>query len=77
VNFWTAHPGFMQTFADSWNKLTHESNSAANICTNFKILRYDLKFWSKYLKIEDMYREHQHNYSWGKFNIRFKVVDRP
>jgi hypothetical protein len=46
-NFWTAHLGFMQTFADSWNKLTHESNSAANIYTKFKILRYDLKFWSK------------------------------
>jgi hypothetical protein len=43
-NFWVAHPGFLQTVTASWSKPTHKSNSAANINTKFKRLRYDLKF---------------------------------
>jgi hypothetical protein len=46
-SFWVAHPGFLQTISASWSKPTNKNNSAANINTKFKRLRYDLKFWSK------------------------------
>jgi hypothetical protein len=46
-NYWVAHPGFMQTVADSWNSQTHKENPVANLNAKFKRLRYDLKFWSK------------------------------
>jgi hypothetical protein len=46
-NYWVAHPGFMQTVADSWNRQTHKANSAANLNAKFKRLRYDLKFWTR------------------------------
>jgi hypothetical protein len=42
-----AHPGFLQAVSSSWTKPTFKHNSAANINAKFKMLRYDLKFWSK------------------------------
>jgi hypothetical protein len=38
---------FFDTVANSWNKPTHKSNTAANLNAKFKRLRYDLKKWSK------------------------------
>ena len=46
-NYWTTHRGFLQMVANSWNKPTHKSNSAANLNAKFKRLRYDIKHWSK------------------------------
>ena len=50
-NFWTTHPGFLETVARSWNKPTHKKNSASNLNAKFKRLRYDIKHWSKGISI--------------------------
>jgi hypothetical protein len=56
-NYWIVHPGFLQTVSASWTKPTFKHNSAANINAKFKILRYDLKFWSKSISRLKIYIE--------------------
>jgi hypothetical protein len=46
-SYWATHPGFLETVLASWAKPTHKANSATNLNTKFKRLRYDLKAWSK------------------------------
>ena len=46
-SFWVQHTGFMNVVETSWSKPVHSTNYATVLCKKFKILRRNLKHWSK------------------------------
>jgi len=48
-NFWTQHPGFLETVNLHWNNSSVFGNAAKNLSTKFKQVRAGLKTWSKKL----------------------------
>ena len=46
-SFWVQHPGFMELVSEVWNRPVNSTNAATVLCRKFKMLRYELKHWSK------------------------------
>src|SRR4051812_20656099 len=46
-SFWVQHPGFMELVSEVCNRPVNSSNAATVLCRKFKMLRYELKHWSK------------------------------
>jgi hypothetical protein len=46
-NHWFMQPGFMDVVKDTWESQVQASNTATKIATKFKVLRRNLKNWSK------------------------------
>jgi len=46
-NFWVEQPGFLEIVQESWQTEVSATNSATKLVAKFKILRINLKKWSK------------------------------
>ena len=46
-SFWVQHPGFMDLVSEVWTRPINSTNAATILCRKFKMLRYELKHWSK------------------------------
>lgn len=46
-SYWILHPGFMDVVKKVWATPTRSGNAATVLCRKFKLLRQELKIWSK------------------------------
>ena len=46
-SYWVHHPGFLDTVSNAWSKPIRSNNMATVISRKLKLLRHELKSWSK------------------------------
>ena len=46
-SYWLLHPGFMEVVKKVWDRPVCSDNAATILCRKFKLLRQELKAWSK------------------------------
>lgn len=48
-SYWLLHPGFMDVVKKAWDRPVRSDNAATVLCRKFKLLRQELKTWSKHI----------------------------